>query len=695
MKITKKNALTTLITGIIAILIFSCAIFADRKLYPTFVIDDLSAAELNGFDRYGEGRMRSMEYEPSLEIRGLSQRVRRIDVVVNQIGSEDKNYPRTLRIYPGNGSYSFYTSDAAHLSEGVNRFVFHTGKAPVTELRLDFTGMHGKLLDIDQIVINPDAFSNLPFLAAAALLFLLAAAELSLMLSPAGAFWFSAAFFSVFAAGAAALLSVPGMKVQPMFLFLAAGMLLILFFFCCDLAPGRYGWYLLTLLAVTFIIASWWALAAPMGEGPDEGMHMDVAYYIYRHGALPRGDNPEIRNPVWGISYAYSPILPFIIGAGFMKAASVMGAAEDSLYIAARFVSVAAGVLTVLFSALASRELFSKKNRMMYLFPLLIAFFPEMMHLRTYVNSDAFGIMTTAMIVLAWAKGKKHGWRIRDAVFLAVSLGLCALTYYNCYGFILLSIPFFFLTDGGRRSARGKKTAEKAVIIVLITFAVCGWWFIRNAVIYHGDILGRAALKNAGELYAAPGYRPSDRVTPMSSGLTLLQMFTETEWLKETLTSFVGRFSNFRLQVEMPVVRLSLIIMAASLLFNLRFPLSLRRSKKSQRAGIEFSDFQMSPVCQLILLAAMLIPAGLTVYYSYTNDYQPQGRYLMPMIVPLVYFLCQGLDETGNFLYKIFVRKTSPEERSYAGAAATAAAGFAAAAITRVLLITVYRFYIS
>ena len=39
----------------------------------------------------------------------------------------------------------------------------------------------------------------------------------------------------------------------------------------------------------------------------------------------------------------------------------------------------------------------------------------------------------------------------------------------------------------------------------------------------------------------------------------------------------------------------------------------------------------------------MIIPFGLAVYYSYFSDYQPQGRYLLPLVLPMMYFVIQGL----------------------------------------------------
>lgn len=32
----------------------------------------------------------------------------------------------------------------------------------------------------------------------------------------------------------------------------------------------------------------------------------------------------------------------------------------------------------------------------------------------------------------------------------------------------------------------------------------------------------------------------------------------------------------------------------------------------------------------------------LTIYYAYTTDYQNQGRYLLPALIPLMYYMTKG-----------------------------------------------------
>ena len=67
-----------------------------------------------------------------------------------------------------------------------------------------------------------------------------------------------------------------------------------------------------------FILLCIWCISIPISGvnmGPDEQMKMDVCNYLVKYGKLPHGGNPEIRNEIWGISYAFMPILSYMLSA--------------------------------------------------------------------------------------------------------------------------------------------------------------------------------------------------------------------------------------------------------------------------------------------------------------------------------------------------------------------------------------------
>lgn len=61
-----------------------------------------------------------------------------------------------------------------------------------------------------------------------------------------------------------------------------------------------------------------------MNVAPDEYMRYDIPLFIYNHSYLPKGDEKEILNAIWGFSYGFTPYLPSIISFFFMKIASIL-----------------------------------------------------------------------------------------------------------------------------------------------------------------------------------------------------------------------------------------------------------------------------------------------------------------------------------------------------------------------------------
>ena len=74
------------------------------------------------------------------------------------------------------------------------------------------------------------------------------------------------------------------------------------------------------LILAAFLLLTAWAFMQPLGAGPDEKMRYMVAQYLHKHpGKLPLGDDPAIRDATWGISYAYYPILSYMVSAVFIQ----------------------------------------------------------------------------------------------------------------------------------------------------------------------------------------------------------------------------------------------------------------------------------------------------------------------------------------------------------------------------------------
>jgi 4-amino-4-deoxy-L-arabinose transferase-like glycosyltransferase len=384
-----------------------------------------------------------------------------------------------------------------------------------------------------------------------------------------------------------------------------------------------------------------WARIQPLNASPDEQMRYQIAEYIYQHGALPHGDDPAVRDAVWGISYAFNPILDYILAAAMMKLVSLVTVKPFALLMGARLVSVLCGVGTVFFVHRIGKEVFDSSKT--WLLTVFVAMMPGAVFVTSYVNSDSLALMSTAIIVYAWICGIRRNWTYPCCVGLSVGIGLCALSYYNAYGFILCSILIFgstLLITAGKTGDFSTFTKKGALVTCLVLFLI-GWWFIRNYMIYDGDFLGRKASALCAETYAAAGYKPSDNQTPMKTGVSFFDMLTKSygtvtiSWIELVSRSFVGRFGSLDIAMPAWVENNYMDFIKGGFLLVWIHPwktFALRNKKVWRKEGI----FHW---CMLI---AMIIPNILNAWYSYSSDYQPQGRYSLPMLVPLIYFVVKG-----------------------------------------------------
>lgn len=384
-----------------------------------------------------------------------------------------------------------------------------------------------------------------------------------------------------------------------------------------------------------------WSQLIPYNNAPDEDMRYDIAYFIYSKGYLPVGNEPEIVNPLWGQSYAYQPILAYQIAAVFMKAAAFFKMADDKLYLAARFANTIIATGTVAMVLAIGRKCFKGKGA--YLFGAMICLLPQFVFISSYVNNDTLALFSTALIFYAWVLGIKGSWDFKTCTLLGFGLSLCFLSYYNAYGFILCSVIIYvgdYLIN--RKEWPLKKFLGYGILIVAICMLLAGWWFVRSALLHNGDILGMRSSAELAEQLAQSAYKPSLHVTPANSGYSLLQMLfgyytdpfqNSPPWIFVTYISFLGNFGNMSISME------KLLYVILTLIYGVGGGGCLLWWCKSERK----EEGKRGHLFTGTLLLAVMAPIMLSIYYSYTSDYQPQGRYVMTALIPLMYFLTNGL----------------------------------------------------
>ena len=396
------------------------------------------------------------------------------------------------------------------------------------------------------------------------------------------------------------------------------------------------------LILLCFSVCLTGALLLPMNQCPDEFMRSRLIVWMVEKGTLPTGDELETMalNPPPGLNYGFSfalrPYLSAMIGAAFVKAAMLFSDSDRVLLMAARLGSVLSVTGCCWFCLRLGHRLFDRRSSAI-LFAALVCFLPQVMFLGMYHNNDALSLFAVCMMLYYLVEGYDMGWPVKSCVGLALAFSVGLLSYYSIYGWILMCTVFCIVSVVTDREItdKGGLIVKRAGLIAGICLLLAGWFFIRSAILHDGDFLGVAYEEVSRSRVEKMGYILFPFRDFRAEGLSVTGFLRSNQfhWLRVTAGSFVGTFGNMTLFLPMFLYGIYFTIFAFGLL---RFLTVLLRRRVGRRDGL----------LMLVMLVSGGINFALHFWSSYTCDYQPQGRYVITLILPLAYMLTYGVDKT-------------------------------------------------
>jgi len=402
----------------------------------------------------------------------------------------------------------------------------------------------------------------------------------------------------------------------------------------------------LVMLLTLFICMMTFAAVQPFGDGPDEINRFKLVEYIYNHGTLPVGDDPEVLIDGYGGSYAFQPMLTYIIDGYLLRALRVLEPTLEMRVFISRLVNIFIGLLTAVYVKKLSDYLFENKKTA-WAFTLAVVFLPQNLFIHTYVNTDSMGLLSIAIVLYALVKGMRNDFDKNSCITLAVGIILCALSYYNCYGIVVCAILLFALYFFKKFRVASDSTQNlpvydyrsflrKGIFISIIVLVGIAWWFIRNAILYDGDFLAMEARALCAAETSIESLNPLTRETYQKMGVPLMEMVFGTDYFTLVWKSFIAMFGPMLIPTH------HYIYMAFRDLFFVAL-IGLLIPKKS--SVLTWTNKCSKWLMHGIMALAIVIPVVLALTYSYGYDFQPQGRYYLPMVVPFMYFLAMGFEK--------------------------------------------------
>lgn len=402
--------------------------------------------------------------------------------------------------------------------------------------------------------------------------------------------------------------------------------------------------FITLLLTFSIILFTSWALVVPFNAAPDELQRFDIADFIYKYKELPTAFDSSLIRSVYGTTYAHLPNLGYLIG-GFLMTVFSTIIPEAKLYIIARLVSVIFGVLSVFYAFKICNKLF-KNSFLKYLIPSLFALIPQFAFISGYVNLESITVFAVIYIIYVWMLGIESKWSVSTILKLGVGISICLLSYYNGYVIIPLTGILFLATIKDIPSVFIKKVLLLSIVVSLLS----GWWFVRNYMIYDGDILGIKTNAILSEKYAIDQLKPSNLQSMYRQGYTYLGMLFKTIWVNVSYKSFWAAFGYMNLWLEekhYDCLKLLHLISTFGLLMIIYDKIKLIVNR-----NVKILKVLVSEKVYILLFISIFMTVFLSFYTSYYNDFQPQGRYLFPAIFQIVLLLGIGLDRILPVLIK-------------------------------------------
>jgi len=377
------------------------------------------------------------------------------------------------------------------------------------------------------------------------------------------------------------------------------------------------------LLAMAFALALLMALNTGLNVHPDEVVHLSAVNYYASHILPPALDSPEAASSysIFGHSRLSDYQIYYQLAGYFQAIPELLNASSLG----------GARAFGLLIFALLGVFSFVQRDFRPFALPLLVS--AQTWYLYSYTNSDGFAlalvIFTSYLAAspssllnrfLSENQPKNYGWK---AIGLGMLLGSLLLLKTNYYFFILF-LGLYLLW----RIAQGdfpdqRRLWARLLVLALVATSVFAARFVMDI---HANGWDSAIVENQmQERHATVAHKPStdlDAKNPMLNlrdrGRTLGYLLVSARWFEKSFVSAFGvyGFSNyFGSKTYYDLVRyIGLLLLGALLLAVIR-----------SRSRANLFLVLIIGFCSGCLVSA-------SIWHSWTAAFQPQGRYLLPVL---------------------------------------------------------------
>lgn len=384
-------------------------------------------------------------------------------------------------------------------------------------------------------------------------------------------------------------------------------------------------------ILIMLIMASLIAFSTSFDRHPDERAHYEAFQYFKSHWWPADIGSEELYHSPYGWSRVYTGEIVYLIYGKLAYPLDLLGIQNKMIFVIYyRMLNVIlfGAMLLTLFHIRS--DLFDTKP-----FLYLILCIPQITYLFSYANSDAFAVaISTLLFLLVLIIIENDGdVSLQQSISLGVLLGLLLCSKLPYILSIILPLTFLafkcytnWKINKKYNFARVLRTGSLVLVIAVMIFSPFKFIYPLS----QGNFAEKKELCN--EKFAVEEYKPSKPSAPnyhiSQKGETLLSMITQTPWLKFSLYSYYGYFGRMRIRLDRYYYGLALL--GVMILFGITIYTTAKK----------WSNIPILLKLGLFISPALLV---LNIYASminsWTEDWQPQGKYLFPTLMNLLIML--------------------------------------------------------
>jgi hypothetical protein len=412
-------------------------------------------------------------------------------------------------------------------------------------------------------------------------------------------------------------------------------------------------------LVFIFALVATMAVISGYNLHPDEHSHILAVQYYLDYWLPPAIGDPVAKHTysIWGHSYLNNwGVEYFLTG----KLAWLLTDEMPQPLIAMRLFNV------FLFLGLIVIILRRSRQHTIELIPLVVLLMtPQAWYIFSYVNDDAFALFLSLIIVSEitypasplnrFLKAPAFGQGMSGGLLFGLLLGLLLLSKENYYTFLVFIGLWLVYTSMSLRwkkregvskflpqVAINKSLLGKYSLVLVIAFSVFAARYALDVAINGNSsfasrfgmniIFGKPASNSKLLAYqeevALPAFKPSTIQNDLKNsyysihlkekGVSYSELFTQWRWHESSFKSFVGNYGMMTIFAPEVYYYFMGFLYVAFLLCLIISILARKQAGQIFFLGVTL----------LAVLATILI----STYHSWINAFQPQGRYLFPII---------------------------------------------------------------